>query len=162
MSKRKYGYVVIIREEVAEDEYTLFAVMEALKISPYTIDTGYGTNLDTFSDEISPSEIPTFINLMGEPDSFSFIKVTDQTSLDLMQAKEDVASFNGYVSLGVISLSKVPKKLHGRARLAHMFNKAEAYIDLDDCMVSTAWTNIKRESHAAVDIITMAGILRSQ
>ena len=160
MSKRKYGYVVVIREAVGEDEYQLFAVSEALKISPYQIDTGLGTNLDTFSDEVSPGEIPSFIQSMGEPDAFSFIKESDATSLDLIDANANV-TFSGYTSLAVISLAKVPRKLSGRSRLGYMFNHAEAYIDLDNCMVSTAWTNIKSQNHAPRDIITIAGILRS-
>lgn len=159
MSKRKYGYVVVIHEQIEGDKFQLYAVMEALKISPFAIDTGVGTNLDTFSDDISPSEIPAFISQMGEPDSFSFIKKSDLTSLDLIDANTN-ARFTGYTSLGVISLSKVPKKLHGRERLGHMFGKAEAFIDLDDCMVSTAWTNLKSDRHPPIDIITIAGTYR--
>ena len=158
---RKYGYVVVIRESVGEDEYHLFAAMEALKISPYQIDVGVKAYLDTFSYDVSASEVPTFVSQMGEPDCFSFIKESDLTSLDLVDAYNNNRSF-AYASLGVISLSKVPKNLHGRARLGHMFNQAEAYIDLDDCMISTVWTNIKRPDRTPVDIITLAGILRSE
>lgn len=161
MSRRKYGYVVVIREQVGEGEYKLFLAVEALKISPYTIDVGTRTNFDTFSDEISPSEIPAFISQMGEPDSFSFTKFTDLATIDLQQANLDSTSF-GYASLAVISLSNVPKRLSGTARLAYMFNKAEAYIDLDECMVSTAWINLKGQNHPPIDIFTMSGILRSE
>src|SRR5262245_34004825 len=106
MPKRKYGYVIVIRSLDGQ----VFVGVEALKISPYAIDTGVGTNLDTFSDEVRPSELPNFISQMGEPDSFSFTKLTDLKSIDLQQAQIDSTSFK-YASLAVISLSKVPKKL---------------------------------------------------
>jgi hypothetical protein len=157
---RKYGYVIVIHERVGDDEYKLYAVMEALKISPYQIDVGVKANLDTFSYDVSASEVPTFVSQMGEPDCFSFIKESDLTTLDLIDAYNNKMAF-GYASLGVISLSKVPKSLKGIARLGHMFGKAEAYIDLDDCLISTAWTNIKRPDRTPVDIFTISGIYRS-
>jgi hypothetical protein len=161
MSKRKWGYMVVIRErdDVTEETKTI-AAMEAVSISPFNLDAGNRLNISSLSESeqlagsAGPMTMGVFIEKLGNVNVLSFKKITDQTSIDLQNAQIDQTVFS-YATLGIISLSKVSPKSHGRERVVQMFLRADAYVDLMDVSVTFAWTKIQEKGKPAYDLITL-------
>src|SRR5215207_5619435 len=161
MSKRKWGYMVVIRErdDVTEQSKTI-AAMEAVAISPFNLDAGNRLNMSSLSaseqlaGSAGPMTMGVFIEKLGDGNVLSFKKITDQTSIDLQNAQIDQTVFS-YATLGVISLSKVSPKSYGWNRVVQMFQRADAYVDLHDVSVTFAWTKIQEKGKPAYDLITL-------
>jgi len=161
MSKRKWGYMVVIRDQddVTEESKTI-AAMEAVAISPFNLDAGNRLNFGSLSESeqlagsAGPMTMGVFIEKMGDQNVLSFKKITDQTSIDLQNAQIDQTVFS-YATLGIVSLSKVSSKSHGMNRVVQMFQRADAYIDLMDVSVTFAWTKIQEKGKPAYDLITL-------
>jgi hypothetical protein len=161
MSKKKWGYMVVIRDknEVTEESRTI-AAMEAIAISPFNLDAGNRLDFGTLSESeqlagsAGPMTMGVFIEKLGDQNVLSFKKVSDQVSIDLQNAQIKQSVFS-YATLGIVSLSKISSRSHGMHRLGQMFLKADAYVDLLDVAVSFAWTKIQEKGKPTYDLITL-------
>ena len=161
MSKKRWGYIVIIMDkDDLSEEKTLIGAMEVLAVSPYNLDAGnrldFGTlgESEQLADSAGPMTMGVFIEKMGDKNVLSFKKISDKTSIDLLNAKINQSTYS-YATLGIVSLSKVSSRSHGRHRLEQMFQRAEAYVDLLDVSVTYAWTKIQEKGKLPFDLITL-------
>lgn len=142
MSKKKWGYVVVIRnKDQATDEGTTIAAMEAIAISPRILGAGRLDESEELAASAGPMMMGAFIEKMGDQNVLSFKKKSDLTSIDLLNAQISGVTFS-YATLGIVSLSKISSRLHGINRLVRMFQIADAYVDLLDVSVTFAWVKL--------------------
>jgi len=161
MSKKKWGYVIaILDKDEGSEEKTTIAAMEAVALSPFNIDAGDRFDFGTLSESeqlagsASPMTMGVFIEKLGDQNVLSFKKLSDQTSIDLLNAQLNQSTYS-YATLGVVSLSKVSSKSRGKHRLAQMFQRADAYVDLFDVSITFAWTKIQEKGKPPYDLITL-------
>lgn len=165
MSKRKWGYVINISnfdEETMENKTIAF--MEAIAISPYSLDAGNRLNFGSLSesDELaisaSPMMMGAFIQNLGDQNTLSLKKLSDLTSIDLLNAQINKTTFS-YADLAVTSLSKISSKLHGVNRLRQIYQRADTYVTIANVSVTFAWTKINEKEKPFYDLITLTGVV---
>jgi hypothetical protein len=161
MARKKWGYVIAIvdKDEITEEK-TVVAKTEAIAISPYNLDAGNRLDFGTLSeseqlaDSAGPMEMGVFIEKMGDQNVISFKRLSDQQSIDLLNAQINQTTYT-YATLGIVSMSSVSSKSHGVHRLGQMFQRADAYVDLFDVSITFAWTKIQEKGKPLYDLITL-------